>query len=124
MTFRNWLIGYYIVEFEQNGEDRAAHGSRLREKIADKIINPGHPTEVYFKDDPAFSKKFNVIAANKSQAQRSMTKAFRNVIIETGKTNWEIEIVNSSMVIGGVHPLDPKQTAYLAEIAGKFSRVK
>jgi len=95
-----------------------------QEKIADKIINPGHPTEVYFKDDPAFSKKFNVIAANKSQAQRSMTKAFRNVIIETGKTNWEIEIVNSSMVIGGVHPLDPKQTAYLAEIAGKFSRVK
>ena len=24
LTARNWLIGYYIVEFEQNGEDRAA----------------------------------------------------------------------------------------------------
>jgi len=94
------------------------------EKNADKMANPGHPTEVYFKDDPAFSKKFSVIAANKSQAQRSMTKAFRNVITETGKTNWEIEIVNSSMVIGGVRPLDPKLTVYLAEIAGKFSRVK
>lgn len=23
MTVRNWLYGYYIVEFEQNGEDRA-----------------------------------------------------------------------------------------------------
>lgn len=23
LTARNWLIGYYIVEFEQNGEDRA-----------------------------------------------------------------------------------------------------
>ena len=22
LTIRNWLIGYYIVEFEQNGEDR------------------------------------------------------------------------------------------------------
>ena len=23
ITLRNWLIGYYIVEFEQNGKDRA-----------------------------------------------------------------------------------------------------
>ena len=26
LTVRNWLIGYYIVEFEQNGEDRAQYG--------------------------------------------------------------------------------------------------
>ena len=95
-----------------------------RENMPDKMANPGHPTEMYFKDDPAFNKKFNVIASNKSQAPRSMTTAFRNVISETGKTKWEIEIVNSSMVIGGVYPIDPKQTVFLAEIAGKFSRVK
>lgn len=41
LTFRNWLIGYYIVEFEQSGEDRAAYGSRLREKIAEKITIKG-----------------------------------------------------------------------------------
>jgi predicted nuclease of restriction endonuclease-like (RecB) superfamily len=29
MTIRNWLIGYYIVEFEQNGEDRAKYGDNL-----------------------------------------------------------------------------------------------
>lgn len=23
ITIRNWLIGYYIIEFEQKGEDRA-----------------------------------------------------------------------------------------------------
>ena len=23
LTARNWLIGYYIVEYEQNGEDKA-----------------------------------------------------------------------------------------------------
>lgn len=27
LTLRNWLIGYYIVEFEQNGEERAALNS-------------------------------------------------------------------------------------------------
>ncbi|MBD0333346.1 MAG: cytoplasmic protein, partial [Chitinophagaceae bacterium] len=26
LTFRNWLIGYYIVEYEQSGKDRAEYG--------------------------------------------------------------------------------------------------
>lgn len=26
LTARNWLVGYYIVEFEQRGEDRAKYG--------------------------------------------------------------------------------------------------
>lgn len=29
LTARNWLMGCYIVEFEQNGEDRAAYGEQL-----------------------------------------------------------------------------------------------
>lgn len=29
LTSRNWLMGCYIVEFEQNGEDRAAYGEQL-----------------------------------------------------------------------------------------------
>ena len=33
-TIRNWLIGYYIVEFEQNGEDRAKYGDRLLSEIS------------------------------------------------------------------------------------------
>jgi predicted nuclease of restriction endonuclease-like (RecB) superfamily len=28
-TIRNWLIGFYIVEFEQKGEDRAVYGTKL-----------------------------------------------------------------------------------------------
>ena len=37
LTIRNWLIGYYIVEFEQEGEDRAKYGTRLLEEMAKKI---------------------------------------------------------------------------------------
>lgn len=29
ITVRNWLIGLWIVEFEQNGEDRAKYGDKL-----------------------------------------------------------------------------------------------
>lgn len=37
LTVRNWLIGCYIVEFEQNGEDRAKYGTSLISKIAERI---------------------------------------------------------------------------------------
>lgn len=33
MTLRNWAIGYYIVEYEQDGSDRAEYGSHLLEKV-------------------------------------------------------------------------------------------
>ncbi|MFY7666282.1 PDDEXK nuclease domain-containing protein [Flavobacterium sp.] len=37
LTIRNWLIGYYIVEYEQNGEDRAEYGAKLLPNLAVKL---------------------------------------------------------------------------------------
>lgn len=37
MTVRNWLIGFYLVEFEQNGDDRAAYGQQLMEQTAQRL---------------------------------------------------------------------------------------
>ncbi len=37
LTIRNWLIGYYIVEFEQNGTERAAYGEMLIQKLVERI---------------------------------------------------------------------------------------
>ncbi|GHV12282.1 hypothetical protein AGMMS49938_04530 [Fibrobacterales bacterium] len=33
LTIRNWLIGYYIVEFEQKGEDKAKYGEALLQSL-------------------------------------------------------------------------------------------
>ena len=41
LTIRNYLIGFYIVEFEQNGEDRAAYGSKLLDSLAAKLSIKG-----------------------------------------------------------------------------------
>lgn len=37
LTVRNWLIGFYIVEFEQNGDDRAAYGEQLLKNLEQRI---------------------------------------------------------------------------------------
>ena len=41
LTARNWLVGYYIVEFEQHGEDRAKYGDNLLNRLAQSINKKG-----------------------------------------------------------------------------------
>ncbi len=41
LTLRNWIIGFYIVEYEQNGRDRAEYGEKLFHKLAEKIKTIG-----------------------------------------------------------------------------------
>lgn len=41
LTSRNWLMGCYIVEFEQNGEDRAAYGEQLLKKLEKRLNTKG-----------------------------------------------------------------------------------
>lgn len=41
MAMRNWLIGCYIMEFEQQGKASAKYGERLLESIAENTISKG-----------------------------------------------------------------------------------
>ncbi len=42
LALRNWLIGAYIVEYEQCGEDRVAYGERLLHRLAAGLVDPCH----------------------------------------------------------------------------------
>lgn len=42
LTARNWLVGYFIVEFEQNGEDRAKYGENMLNRLAERINLKGY----------------------------------------------------------------------------------
>lgn len=39
LTLRNFVIGYYIVEYEQNGSDRATYGQKVIENLAQKLVH-------------------------------------------------------------------------------------
>lgn len=41
LTIRNWAIGCYIVEYEQEGCDRAKYGARLLQNLADELSIKG-----------------------------------------------------------------------------------
>jgi predicted nuclease of restriction endonuclease-like (RecB) superfamily len=37
LTVRNWVIGWYIAEYEQHGADRASYGTRLMPELARRL---------------------------------------------------------------------------------------
>ena len=41
LTLRNWIIGQYIVEYEQKGEDRAKYGQQLLKEISRSLKGVG-----------------------------------------------------------------------------------
>jgi len=41
LVLRNWLVGAYVVEFEQGGEDRAKYGEQLLERLAKDLGKRG-----------------------------------------------------------------------------------
>ena len=40
-TLRNWLIGCYIVEYEQKGSDKAKYGDRLLKRLEESVNTKG-----------------------------------------------------------------------------------
>lgn len=47
MTLRNWAIGYYIVEYEQGGRDRAEYGTHLLKDLEQQINEKGLNTTLF-----------------------------------------------------------------------------
>lgn len=65
MTLRNWAIGYYIVEYEQDGSDRAEYGSHLLKNLEKKIDYKGL-NETLFKVCRQFYKVYPQIGSTVS----------------------------------------------------------
>lgn len=45
-TMRNWIIGYYIAEFELKGRERAEYGEMLFAKLAERVAVKGLSREI------------------------------------------------------------------------------
>ena len=41
LTLRNWIVCFFIIEFEQNGKDKSVYGSNLLNNLAEKIYIKG-----------------------------------------------------------------------------------
>ncbi len=75
LTLRNWLIGCRIVEFEQEGNDRAAYGENLMAKLAQRLATHGLP-QVTARD----LRRFRQLYQTYPQIWQSVTAKWRSDI--------------------------------------------
>lgn len=76
-TIRNWLFGFYIVEYEQNGEDRAKYGEKVLHNIENHFKFSGTKgiTERRLRE----YRKFYLVYP---QIRRTMTAVFNQIAID------------------------------------------
>ena len=75
LTLRNWLIGCRIVEFEQEGKDRAAYGENLMAKLAQRLATHGLPQVT-----PRDLRRFRQLYQTYPQIWQSVTAKLRSDI--------------------------------------------
>jgi len=92
LTIRNWIIGYYIVEYEQNGEDRAKYGARVIENLVKRLNHIRGMSKSNLKLFRQFYfvyPQINQIASTQfkltNQKSQSLTDQFKNSKIEVKK---------------------------------------
>lgn len=99
LTIRNWLIGYYIVEYEQNGEDKAKYGEKLLEQLARNL----HEEGLSFRNLKLFRQFYlaypqigqTVIAQFKDkigQTPSAQLKSIENHIVTISQTSMLIDL--------------------------------
>jgi len=86
LTIRNWLIGFYIKEYEQNGEDRAKYGEKLLFKLSENLNLKGiserslRTFRILYKIYPKFVLFFeNILFDNKLEILHLTSAEFKKI---------------------------------------------
>ena len=96
-TMRNWLIGYYIVEYEQHGKDRAEYGTQLLKKLEERVNRKGM-TRNTFQSARNFYRMYPQIIEN-FQINKSASMSCKSDLDDTDKVLNAESIDNHSDVI-------------------------
>ena len=72
LVIRNWLVGAWLVEFEQNGKDRAKYGLKLLESVAADLAKK----EIKGLTDPRVLRDCRVLYRVYPQIRGLVTREF------------------------------------------------
>ena len=97
-TLRNWLIGCYIVEYEQKGSDRAKYGDRLLKRLEERVNTKGLNLTLfkvsrnlylyYPQIEELFSVSIHATPSDEPMDEKGATAShqFNNVVPQKGAT--------------------------------------
>lgn len=124
LVVRNWLIGYYLVEFEQHGADRAVYGNRVVRRLADTLLKEGVYGLSYRSLE--LSKKFfiayrSIVQTPSAQSPNESPLSAQTVQLSPAQSKHSVERgVNSNQALSDQlarqFPLTWSQYAFLVQI--------
>lgn len=100
LTLRNWLIGFYIVEFEQKGEERASYGQNLIKNLSESLAIKG-----FGETNLKLSRQFYVVYPE----LRAVLGIYRNELPHRIRQTLSDESVSATKQISQL-PTDQLQT--------------
>ena len=104
-TMRNWLIGYYIVEYEQHGKDRAEYGTQLLKKLEERVNRKGM-TRNTFQSARNFYRMYPQIIEN-FQINKSASMSCKSYMDTTNS-------------ISNIESVDNQSDGICMTLSGKF----
>ncbi|MCA9139990.1 MAG: hypothetical protein KDB00_24625 [Planctomycetales bacterium] len=113
MVIRNWQFGWYIVEFEQNGTDRATYGKETLERLSSELkLRIGRGFSV---DNLQLMRRFYTGFSGVLEISETPSRSLPG-IYETLSTELAIEGIAASS-----SPERPRLTAMVDALADRFS---
>jgi hypothetical protein len=107
--YQTWALAYLKKDF--------GRVMIRRETLTDKILELIHPIELDFAEDKAFSDTFYVLVNDRQKAISAIDRNFRNAVMDIRGSDFVIEIVNHTLIIGNKNgdPVPPEEALQLAE---------
>jgi len=106
-NYQTWALAYLKQDF--------GRVKIRRETLTDKIIELIHPIELDFEEDIPFSDTFYVQVNDHTKALKAINRNFRNAVMDIREDDFQIEIVNHTLLIGNHKPITYQKALYLAD---------
>lgn len=118
LTIRNWVIGYYIVEYEQKGNDRAQYGTKMLQTLAEKLNQKG----LSYRNLNLF-RKFYVVYPEIMQllTAQSLVRQFPILQLATAELSGRIKPILKSKNKLALDQSQSDNNSYLISIVKKIS---
>ncbi len=111
LTLRNWFIGHYIFEFEQNGYDRARYGEYLLERLSTKLKKAG-----LRRADPRELRRYRQFYLTYPQIRESLPPEFSKTLPRNTKQTPKRESVTPGYYLEGKTILEKFSFTHLIEL--------
>ncbi len=93
LVIRNWMVGAWLVEFEQHGQGRAKYGARLLENLANDLA----ARDVRGLGDPRSLRDCRTLYLTYSQIRGSLTREFQQLVLPAESSSAPLAKIRGSV---------------------------